>query len=153
VSLLRDLELEPSDAWVERSATFREATERLVESGLPYIAVLDEEHHVLGFFGENELLQGVFPRYLRELRHTAFTQDDLGWLAHHLGEVGEEPVEGYLHEPVIVDREASATHAAELLLHSDVTALAVAEDGRFVGMLNQRDFCRALLERCQQVER
>jgi CBS domain-containing protein len=145
---LADLELELVDASVSVESTFLEAALRLTESGLPAIAVLDRERRVRGFFGEDEFLRGLFPRYLGELRHTAFTRDDIVALADHLENVAGQPVEQHLRKPIVVAADSSATHVAELLLHSDVTAVAVTRADRFAGMLTERDFCRALLRRC-----
>lgn len=150
MTALEDLGLVPVDVAVDERTTFVEAARRLVSSGIPAIAVLGAEGRVRGFFGEDEFLRGVFPRYLGELRHTAFTRDDIGWLAEHLAEVGDQPVTDHLRAPLVVDESSSATHLAELLLHHEVTAVAVARDGRFVGMVTERDFCRALLARCAQ---
>jgi CBS domain-containing protein len=149
VTAVEDLALEPIDVSVALDATFLEAAERLVESGLPALAVVDGNRRVVGFFGEDELLRGVFPRYLGELRHTAFTMDDISSLADRLAEVGSQPVTDHLRQALVVDERSSATHLAELLLHHEVTAVALERDQRFAGMVTERDFCRKLLARCR----
>ena len=120
---------------------------RLTDSGLSAIAVLDDDGRVAGLFGEDELLRGLFPGYLAELHHTSFTQDDLESLVSRLAEIGSAPVAGYLRAPLVVELETSATHIAELLLHSEVTVVAVVRKGVFAGMLSEAAFCRALLRR------
>lgn len=148
MTALEDLGLEPVQVSVDAGATFLDAARRLVSSGLPSIAVVDGNGAAVGFFGEDELLRGIFPRYLGELRHTAFTRDDIGSLAEHLAEIGDQPVANHLRTPLVVDESSSATHLAELLLHHEVTAVALSRSGRFVGMITERDFCRALFSRC-----
>ena len=130
------------DAAVCETATFSEAAEQLHQSGLPAIAVLDDNRMVSGLFGAKELIRGLFPVYLEELRHSASIPDDLQGLTEHVAEVSVEPVSSYMVEPRTVDIDTtSAIHIAEQLLHSDVRALAVVEDGQYIGMIGALRFC------------
>lgn len=147
MSAIEDLGLQPVRASVAITATFGEAAGRLAESDLSAIAVLDQNERIVGLFGEDELLRGIFPAYLRELHHTAFVHDDSEGLVKRLAEIERAPVRDYLREPLVVDVATSATHVAELLLHSGVTVVALAREGRFAGMLSEAAFCRALLRR------
>ena len=140
---LPDIELVPAS--VARSATFLEAAEALTRHSVPTIAVVDDEDGVVGLFGGEDLLRGLFPGYLADLRHTAFASDDPGVLAERARAVSSQPVEKHMRKPVTVDADASAIHVAERFLHCDFGALAVVEEERFVGMLSRADFCRAVL--------
>ncbi|MGH3006965.1 MAG: CBS domain-containing protein [Gaiellaceae bacterium] len=140
---LPDIELVAAS--VRRSATFLEAAEALTTHSVPTIAVLDDAERVVGLFDVEDLLRGLFPGYLAELRHTAFASDDPGLLAERARAVSAQPVEKHMRKPVTVGVEASATHVAERFLHYDFGALAVVEGKRFVGMLSRADFCRAVL--------
>ncbi|MGH2956249.1 MAG: CBS domain-containing protein [Solirubrobacterales bacterium] len=140
---LSDIEL--VEAAVPQTATFLEAAEELAARPVPVIAVLDGERAVVGLFGGEELLRGLFPPYLADLRHTAFAQDDLGILTERARTVSGEPLEKHMVEPVTVDAATSALHVAERFLHCGLAAIAVVEDGRFAGMLDRSDFCRAML--------
>ena len=140
---LPDIELVPAS--VARSATFLEAAEALTRHSVPTIAVVDDEDGVVGLFGGEDLLRGLFPGYLADLRHTAFAADDPGVLAERARAVSSQPVEKHMRKPVTVDADASAIHVAERFLHCDFGALAVVEEERFVGMLSRADFCRAVL--------
>ena len=140
---LPDIELVPAS--VARSATFLEAAEALTRHSVPTIAVVDDEEGVVGLFGGEDLLRGLFPGYLADLRHTAFASDDPGVLAERARAVSSQPVEKHMRKPVTVDADASAIHVAERFLHCDFGALAVVEEERFVGMLSRADFCRAVL--------
>ena len=142
---LADAEL--VDAWVAASATYADAARALVGAGVPAIAVLDAERRVVGLFTEDDLVAGLVPRYLRELRHTAFAEDDLRVLAQRAGEAAGEPVIRHMSKPVVLERPTSATHAAERFLHGGCSALAVADQGSFVGMLSQTELVRLLLAR------
>jgi CBS domain-containing protein len=140
---LPDIELVPAS--VARSATFLEAAEALTRHSVATIAVVDDEDGVVGLFGGEDLLRGLFPGYLADLRHTAFASDDPGVLADRARAVSSQPVEKHMRKPVTVDADASAIHVAERFLHCDFGALAVVEEERFVGMLSRADFCRAVL--------
>jgi CBS domain-containing protein len=143
VHIVSDIELVPAS--VPRSATFLEAAEELVSHPVTAIAVLDEDDRVVGLFDDAELLGGLFPRYLAELRHTAFADDDAGLLAERARAVAGERVELHMQPPIVLDEAASATHAAERFLHCRHGALPVTRDGRFVGMLGRAELCRAVL--------
>ena len=142
---LFDIELVP--AATAKESTFLEAAETLAKHPVSAIAVVDEEERVVGIFGNDHLLEGLFPAYLKELRHTAFATDDDAILRGRAGDAAAEPVLRHMMEPVTVDTGTSATHVAELFLHHDVDALPVVEDARFVGMLGRAEFCREMLRR------
>lgn len=140
---LPDIELVP--AAVPRAATFLEAAEALTGHSVPTIAVVGDRDRVVGLFGGEDLLRGLFPGYIADLRHTAFASDDPGILSERARAVSSQPVEKHMRKPVTVDADASAIHVAERFLHCDFGALAVVEEERFVGMLSRADFCRAVL--------
>jgi CBS domain-containing protein len=131
-------------AAVPVGATFREAADVLTSHSVSTIAVLRDER-VAGLFGAADLLEGIFPPYLKELRHTAWAPDDPDILVRRADEVAGVPVERYMHVPVTVDVRTSALHLAELFLHCDHDAIAVVHEERFAGMIGRAEFCRALL--------
>jgi CBS domain-containing protein len=132
-------------ASVPRSATFLEAARALFGTGISAIAVLDVAERVVGLFTDDDLLRGLFPRYLGELRHTAFVREESRALAARLEQARGEPVERYMREPMTVDIGATAIHVAERFLHSPWGALAVVEEERFLGMVDQIDFIETLM--------
>jgi CBS domain-containing protein len=138
------IELVP--AAVRRDVTFLDAAEALTAHPVSALAVLDDTERVVGVFGGSDLLRGLFPRYLGELHHTAFVRDDPGLLERCARAAGSEPVHAHMHAPLVVEDDASATHVAELFLHSDLDALPVVRGGRFLGMLGRSEFCREMLE-------
>jgi CBS domain-containing protein len=139
------IELAPAAVRVE--ATFREAVESLAAHPVSAVAVLDEHDRVVGVAGSEALLRGLFPRYLRELRHTAFARDDPALLERCAREASAQPVRAYMGPPVSVEQDASALHVAEVFLHHDYDAVPVVDRGRFVGMLGRAEFCRAMIAR------
>jgi CBS domain-containing protein len=145
VSTLHDIELVPAS--VDVSATFDEAARTLSESRVPALAVL-EEGRVVGLFTDEELLLGVSPKYLDELRHTAFLESELPSLRERAAAVRGEPVRSHMRKPITVELDTSSFHAAERFVHCDEGAIAVVDEGgRFVGMLSRAEFAYAMLRR------
>ncbi len=142
---LRDTKL--VDAAVESDATFAEAARTLFDARISAVAVLDRERRVVGLFTDDDLLRGLFPGYLGELRHTAFLHAEVAALAARLEKVASEPVGRHMRPPMTVDIDTSGTHVAERFLHCAWGALAVVEKGAFVGMVEQVTFVEALMRR------
>ena len=132
---------------VDVSATFDEAARALSESRLPALAVL-RDGKVVGLFTDEELLLGVSPKYLDELKHTAFLEAELPSLQERAAATRAEPVAKHMRKPVTVELDSSTFHAAERFVHCDEGALAVVDDhGAFVGMLSRTEFAYAMLRR------
>jgi CBS domain-containing protein len=147
VRLLGEIEL--VDASVARSASVAEAARTLLRSGISAIAVVDAEARVVGLFTDDDVLRGILPGYVRDLRHTAFleTEEAVSALAAGADKLGAETVERHMREPITVDMRTSAIHVAERFLHAPWGALAVVENERFVGMVDQLVFVGALMRR------
>jgi CBS domain-containing protein len=135
------------NASVDASATFEQAGRALSDNRLASIAVV-ERGRVVGLFTDEELLLGISPRYLGELKHTAFLEPDLPTLRDNAAEVRGEPVRKHMRKPVTVQHAGSVLHAAERFVHTDEAAIAVVdEQDRFVGMLSRTELAHALLRR------
>jgi CBS domain-containing protein len=143
MSSLRAIGLD--DVSVHADTPVHDAARALFASGLSAIAVLDESGRLTGLFTEDDLLRALFPGYLSELRHTAFAPDDELSLARRVAAAAEERTGEWASEALVVELESSLVHVAERFLHTDRTALAVVDGRRFVGMLPQLRFIRALL--------
>ena len=135
------------DASVRQTATFAEAAGVLCATEVSAIAVLDDTGRVVGLFTDDDLLRGMFPGYIGDLHHTAFLDEDAATVAAHIRKAGNESVVPYMRRPATVELESSGTHVAERFLHCEWGALAVVEHHRYVGMLDQVEFCRAILRR------
>lgn len=144
---LRDLPL--VDAAVPETATFREAVEALFAAELPAIAVLDDERRVVGLFSQSDLLRGIFPGYLGELRHTSFLRDDDARLDARARGVRHRPVSDFARDVTPLAADESETHAAERFLHTGEDALPVVDRDRFAGMLSVTALCRARLDEAE----
>jgi CBS domain-containing protein len=132
-------------ASVFRTASFLEAARALFGTGISAIAVVDSEQRVVGLFTDDDLLRGLFPGYLGDLHHTAFLREEPDALAARIEEASGDPVERHMREPMTVDVGASTAHVAERFLHSPWGALAVVENERFIGMVDEVDFVETLM--------
>lgn len=135
------------EASVPKSASFGEAARELAGYEVAAIAVVEESGRVVGLFTHDDMLAGLFPGYLPELRHTAFLEEDTAALAARVERAAADPVTKHMREPVTLDIDTSAAHVAERFLHCESGALAVVENERFVGMVGEGEFCRAILRR------
>ena len=145
MSTLHGIELVAAS--VDVSATFDEAARLLAENRLPAIAVVDGGK-VVGLFTDEELLLGVSPKYLDELRHTAFLETEPPSLRERAEAVRAEPVRKHMRKQTTIELDTSALHAAERFVHCDEGALAVVDaHDRFVGMLSRAEFSYAMLRR------
>jgi CBS domain-containing protein len=144
MGILGDMPLLPVS--VRTDATLLDAARQLLEARTSALAVVDAEERVVGLFTDDDLLRGLFPRYLGELHHTAFLHDEQR-LQLSAEAVASASVAKFMREPVTVELDAGAAHVVERFLHTPWGALAVVRDGRFVGMVDQLEFTSRLLER------
>ena len=144
MAILRDMQLLPVS--VRADTGFHEAARALLAAHTSAIAVVDGDERVIGLFTDDDLLRGLFPRYLGELRHTAFLVNEAQALRASIEAAAAEPVSRYMREPVTVEIDASAAHVVERFLHTPWGAIAVVEAGRFVGMVGQLEFTDRLME-------
>lgn len=146
--ILRDMQLLPVS--VQGDTGFLAAARALLDAHTSAIAVVDDAQRVIGLFTDDDLLRGLFPNYLSELRHTAFLVDEGQPLRASIEAAAGEPVSRYMRKPVTVEIESSAAHVVERFLHTPWGAIAVVEKGRFVGILGQLEFTERLIEQLER---
>jgi CBS domain-containing protein len=128
------------DASVPKGASFSEAARVLAEAGTCAVAVLDGER-VVGLLTTDDVLQGIFPRYLSELDHTAFIVGEA--VAAQLERA--DAVDAHMRDATTVELNAGSAHLAERFLHQPSAAVAVVENGRYVGIVDEAAFVRAVV--------
>jgi CBS domain-containing protein len=143
VPLLRGMDLVP--AYVRPVTPFLEAARILLDAHISALAVVDSDERVAGLFTDDDLLRGLFPRYLGELHHTAFLVEDVEALQASAQAAAGARVRELMREPVTVEIDAGPAHVVERFLHSPWGAIAVVDHGRFVGMVEQLEFTDRLL--------
>jgi CBS domain-containing protein len=128
--------------------TVEAAVRRLLESGLPALAVVDERERYAGIFGEREFMRAVFPRYLEQLKGTGFLRHSLDEALEKRDACRTEPVAQHMNtEHVDVGTDFSDTQVAEIFLHHRVLVVPVVDGGRVTGLITRRDFFRTLADR------
>ena len=144
MAILRAIGLIPAS--VRGDVDFAQAARTLLSAHSSAIAVVDDKDLVIGLFTDDDLLRGLFPRYLGELRHTAILVDEGEALRASMKAVAGEPVSRYMRDAVTVEIDAGAAHVVERFLHTPWGAIAVVERGRFLGIVGQIEFTERLIE-------
>jgi len=125
------------------------AAERIAEAGggLP---VADASGRLAGYLGERDLLEALFPAYLREFHNTEFlTRDFPSLLRKARAAAGSTVADHMSRDAVAVDIDDSESHAAELFLHHDLRTLPVVDsDGQVTGVVRLADMVHSLLVAC-----
>ena len=137
MNALRELAVQAS---VPRGSSFADGARELARTGAAAIAVLDGEK-VVGLLTEDDVLRGLYPGYLDDLEHTAFLSEEA--LAAQLERA--ETVDRHMSDPVVTEADAAAAHVAEVFLHCPHGAIALVEQGRYIGMIDQAAFVATLL--------
>jgi CBS domain-containing protein len=140
-------------ASVRPETSFLAAARMLLEAHISALAVVDaEDGVVLGLFTDDDLLRGLFPRYLGELHHTAFLVEDVESLQASAQAAAGVTVGERMRQPVTVELDAGPAHVVERFLHSPWGAIAVVDHSRFVGMVGQLEFTERLLKQLELPE-
>ena len=125
-----------------------EATQAVLDSGLPALPVVNDDERFVGIFGEREFLGAVFPGYLKELKYAGFVRRSLEDALEKRRECRAEPVSGYMNtEHIDVDSDFSDAQVAEIFLHHRVLLVPVVDDGKVIGVITRSDFFRSVAER------
>jgi CBS domain-containing protein len=133
---------------IRRDEEIAPALERLLESRLPALPVVDEHERFAGIFGEREFITALFPGYLSELGYAGFVPKSIDVALEKRQSCRVEPVSRYMNtEHVDVGPDFSDVELAEIFLHHRVLIIPVTENKRVAGVITRSDFFRALAER------
>jgi CBS domain-containing protein len=125
-----------------------EATQRVLDSGLPALPVQGSDGRFCGIFGEREFFAAVFPGYLGTLQGAGFVTRSLDSALEKRSGCRLETVGQHMTaEHVDVGTDFSDAQIAETFLHHRVLIVPVVDDGRVTGVITRRDFFRAVAER------
>jgi CBS domain-containing protein len=137
-------EVEP----LSNSDTVGVAVNRVIESRLPALPVVDADGTFVGIFGEREFMAALFPGYLDELASARMVRRSMDETIKRRIECNLEPVTAYLTtDHVLVDEDYSDTQLAEIFLHHRVLIVPVAYRGRVRAVVTRSDYFAALAER------
>ncbi len=133
------------DASIPRGASFADAARVLARTGAAAVAVLEGDK-VVGLLSADDVLRGIFPGYLADLEHTAFIGEDA--LAAQLERA--EAVDRHMSRPVTVRTDAGSAHVAEIFLHCPYGAVALVDENRYIGMVDEAAFVAAVVEAAER---
>jgi CBS domain-containing protein len=124
------------------------AVERLLDSDLPALPVVDARGRLVGIFGEREFMAALFPGYLKELKYAGFVPGTLDDAIEKRAGCRKEPVGEHMNtEHIDVGRDFSDAQLAETFLHHRVLIVPVVDEGQVRGVVTRADFFRRLGER------
>ena len=125
-----------------------QAVDKLLETDLPALPVVDESDRYAGVFGEREFVGAVFPGYLKELKHAGFVPRSLDEALEKRETCRVEPVGKHMNtEHIDVAPDFSDSQVAEIFLHHRVLIVPIVDEGRVTGLITRHDFFRAVAER------
>lgn len=141
--LLRDVPVLRSDEPVG------DAVRKIVDTGLPALAVEDESGRYAGIFGEREFVTALFPGYLGQLKYAGFVPHSLDKEIDQRATCVADPIARYVNdERIEVDEDYSDAQLAETFLHHRVLIVPVVDSDRHVkGVVTRKDFFAALVDR------
>jgi len=124
------------------------AVERLLQSRLPALPVVDEQDRFSGIFGEREFITALFPGYLGALGSAGFIPKSIDVALEKRQTCRFEPVGKWMNtEHVDVGPDFSDVELAEIFLHHRVLIIPVTDHKRVVGIVTRADFFGAVAER------
>jgi CBS domain-containing protein len=129
--------------------TLGEALPILVDSGLPALPVVRDDHSFCGiFFGEREVIAAVFPGYVQELDSARFIPHSIEAALERRGECVRETVGAHMNtEHIEVGADFAGVQLVETSLHRNVLVIPVTEAGAVIGVVARSAFAGALAER------
>lgn len=126
---------------LHRDDTIERAVERLLDSGLPALPVIDERGRLCGIFGEREFMTALFPGYVRQLGHAGFVPRKLDDALEKRAACRGEPVADHMNtEHIDVGEDVSDVGVAETFLHHPVLILPVTRERQVIGVITRADF-------------
>lgn len=125
--------------------TMRDVARILANHHYHGIPVVDEDHRVVGFVSERDVVQSEFPQMGRT--SSMFLIRDFAGLARQLTNVGNQKVKDFMsHRPITVEEDDTLTDVVKLILEREIKLAPVVREGVLVGVVGRAEVCRELLE-------
>jgi CBS domain-containing protein len=125
-----------------------DATPILLESGLPALPVVDRDEHLVGIYGERELLTAAFPGYLKELKFAGFISRTLDDALERNEACRQDPISKHMNtEHIDVSPDYSDLQIAETFIHHRVLIVPVVDEATVKGIITRSDFFAAVARR------
>src|SRR5690242_6975463 len=102
------------------------AAQRLLETGLPGLPVIEADGRFAGIFGEREFMTALFPGYVGTLASAAMVPRSLDETIERRADVAAQPVRKWLTtDHVLVEDSYSDLQLAETFLHHRVLVVPI----------------------------
>ncbi|WP_442601652.1 CBS domain-containing protein [Paenibacillus sp. KN14-4R] len=134
---------------ISNNAQMKEVMEVLVANRIGGVPIVDDEHKVVGFISDGDIMKHIGS-------HDQFVIDPMGftgiWLDHQalgdkLQELAQEPVMNIAtHRIVSVDVDTIVERVAEILGKRKIKKVPVLENGKLVGIISRGDLLRKAME-------
>jgi CBS domain-containing protein len=126
---------------LHKGSTIEQAVERLLDSGLPALPVIDDRGRLCGIFGEREFMAALFPGYIRQLGYAGFVPRKLDDAFEKRAACAAEPIGKYMNtEHIDVTEDFSDVEVAETFLHHRVLIVPVTRERQVIGVITRADF-------------
>ncbi len=131
--------------------TIGAAAQRILETELPALPVVDSEGEFAGIFGEREFMTALFPGYVGELKSARMVSRNIDAMIERRESCRDEAISAYMTtDHVVVEDDYSDTQLAETFLHHRVLIIPVASGGKISAVITRRDFFLELAARLAQ---
>ncbi|MFP4497199.1 MAG: CBS domain-containing protein [Vulcanimicrobiota bacterium] len=137
--LVRDITSVTSDD------TMRNVARILANHRFSGIPVVDNDHRVIGFISESDVVRSEFPQMGRS--PGLFLIRDFAGIVRKISKVGSQKVSDYMNQrPITIEEDDSIMDVVRLILERGVKVIPVVRDGVLVGVVGRAEICRELLE-------
>lgn len=141
---VRDIMVRDITALMEDD-TMRDAARVLANYRFGGISVVDDDHHVVGFLSERDVVQSEFPQMGRSASY--FLIRDFTGMVKRLSNVGKQKVKDFMStRPITVDEDDTVMDVVRLVLERGVKVVPVVRDGLLVGVVGRAEICRELFD-------
>jgi len=137
--------MNPNVHTIRTGTSVRDAADKLAETAVADLAVLDDADNFAGVLSEGDLLRAVLPSF-----SDLIERDSLSASREIFEEASEEVSQMTIDRfmitaPITLDPKDDITRAAGIMNSRYIRRLPVVKDGTLVGSLARGDICRAAL--------
>lgn len=139
--------MNPNVHTITTGTSVRDAAEKLAQTAVADLAVLDGDGNFAGVLSEGDLLRAVLPRFSDLIERDSLSASR-EIFEEASAEVSEMTIDRFMiTAPITLRPKDDITRAAGIMNSRYIRRLPVVQDGKLVGTLARGDICRAALVR------
>lgn len=132
---------------IRTGTSVRDAAEKLAQTAVADLAVLDDSDNFAGVLSEGDLLRAVLPSFSDLIERDSLSAGR-EIFEEASAEVSAMTIDRFMiTAPITLDPKDDITRAAGIMNARYIRRLPVVKDGKLVGSLARGDICRAALAR------